>query len=129
MPKVYFSHRFQRYIYIKNGKKIEYSMAKFLISPAQKEDYKEVKKQMGRQFFAESRKVWLIRNLNMRIQSKKFDNIWLYHDCKGVKKDNGYYQFIHDFDKNDGVTRYFVVNDDFSFVKDQFTRKQRKYMA
>lgn len=129
MPKVYFSHRFQRYIYIKNGKKIEYSMAKFLISPAQKEDYKEVKKQMGRQFFAESRKVWLIRNLNMRIQSKKFDNIWLYHDCKGVKKDNGYYQFIHDFDKNDGVTRYFVVNDDFSFVKDQFTRKQRKYLV
>ncbi|MBQ8784229.1 MAG: glycosyltransferase [Clostridia bacterium] len=51
--------------------------------------------------------------------------IWLYYDCRNVYKDNGYYQFIHDFDMNDGVERYYVVNDDMD-RKDLFTKKQRK---
>lgn len=34
--------------------------------------------------------------------------IWLYYDCVGVAKDNGYYQFIHDCQKDDGIDRYYV---------------------
>lgn len=44
--------------------------------------------------------------------SSDSQRIWLYYDCKNVYKDNGYYQFIHDFEKNDGVKRYYIVNDD-----------------
>lgn len=58
------------------------------------------------------------------MDSKK-RRIWLYYDCKNVYKDNGYYQFIHDFDKDDGVERYYVVNDDMN-RKELFTSKQRK---
>ncbi len=36
--------------------------------------------------------------------------VWLYYDCGGVDKDNGYYQFIHDFEKDDGIERYYVNN-------------------
>lgn len=53
--------------------------------------------------------------------------IWLYYDCKNVYKDNGYYQFIHDFEKDDGVERYYVVNDNMD-RKELFTPKQRKHI-
>lgn len=52
-------------------------------------------------------------------------HIWLYYDCKNVYKDNGYYQFIHDFDKDDGIERYYVVNDDMN-RSELFTSKQKK---
>lgn len=51
--------------------------------------------------------------------------IWLYYDCKNVYKDNGYYQFIHDFEIKDGIERYYVVNDDMDRSK-LFTSKQKK---
>ena len=51
--------------------------------------------------------------------------IWLYYDCKNVFKDNGYYQFIHDFEINDGVERYYVVNDNID-RSSLFTPKQKK---
>lgn len=51
--------------------------------------------------------------------------IWLYYDCKNVFKDNGYYQFIHDSDIDDGVDRYYVVNDDLD-RSSLFTSSQKK---
>lgn len=55
-------------------------------------------------------------------------NIWLYYDSPGVI-DNGYYQFIHDFDKNDGVERYYVVDGDTSFLDGKLTPEQRKRLV
>ena len=34
--------------------------------------------------------------------------IWLYYDCSGVEKDNGYYQFCNDIKKDDGITRFYI---------------------
>lgn len=51
--------------------------------------------------------------------------IWLYYDCKNVFKDNGYYQFIHDFEIDDGVERYYIVNDKMD-RNSLFTSKQKK---
>lgn len=51
------------------------------------------------------------------------EKIWLYYDCKGVEKDNGYYQFMHDIKMNDGVERYFILNSDESI--DLFEDKSR----
>ncbi len=53
--------------------------------------------------------------------------IWLYYDCKNVYKDNGYYQFIHDFEKDDEIERYYVVNDDID-RKDLLSPKQRRHV-
>lgn len=41
----------------------------------------------------------------------KRKRIWLYNDRIGVL-DNGYRQFIHDVNKNDGIERYYVVRED-----------------
>ena len=34
--------------------------------------------------------------------------IWLYYDCAGVERDNGWLQFEHDFLMGDGIERYFI---------------------
>lgn len=49
-------------------------------------------------------------------------NVWLYYDCKGVPSDNGKLQFLHDINKDDGVSRYYVVTDlrqEFGLPKDK----------
>lgn len=53
-----------------------------------------------------------------REMSKK--KIWLYYDCKGVAYDNGYLQFMHDVEKNDGVERFYISNNDFEAIKEYF---------
>ncbi|MCM1063625.1 MAG: bifunctional glycosyltransferase family 2 protein/CDP-glycerol:glycerophosphate glycerophosphotransferase [Eubacterium sp.] len=60
-------------------------------------------------------------------QIKKEKEIWLYYDCKGVIKDNGYYQFIHDIKKHDGVKRYFILNNDES--NELFDEEYKKYIV
>ncbi len=52
--------------------------------------------------------------------------VWLYHDCHGVEKNNAYYQFLHDIQINDGVRRYYVVNDELSSKQHLFTPQQMK---
>jgi len=37
--------------------------------------------------------------------------IWLYNDRVGVL-DNGYFQFLHDYKKEDGIKRYYVYDED-----------------
>lgn len=54
--------------------------------------------------------------------------IWLYYDCRNVFKDNGYHQFNHDFNMNDGVERYYVVNDKLD-RSSLFTAKQKKHIV
>ena len=51
--------------------------------------------------------------------------VWLYGDLNSVKKDNGYSQFVHDFDKDDGVERYYVYTRPFDEIKDLFSEAQQ----
>ena len=53
--------------------------------------------------------VW---NFFLGAQKKETDRVWLYYDCKGVAMDNGLRQFLHDSQKRDGITRYYVVSDE-----------------
>ncbi|MCR5846608.1 MAG: CDP-glycerol:glycerophosphate glycerophosphotransferase [Lachnospiraceae bacterium] len=55
----------------------------------------------------------LIDNTEVYRTRKKADllcgkTIWLYYDCRGVEKDNGYYQFMHDIQIDDGIERYYI---------------------
>lgn len=55
--------------------------------------------------------------------------IWLYCDRENIF-DNGYDQFCHDFDKKDGIKRYYIVdNIKPADRKRLFTPKQRKYLV
>ena len=51
-------------------------------------------------------------------KSIKKKRVWLYYDCKNIAYDNGMMQFLHDYQKDDGVLRYYVVSDE----------KQREYL-
>ena len=62
-----------------------------------------------------------------RLQAKQSKKVWLYYDAPGVI-DNGYYQFIHDFEIKDGVEKYYVVDGNTSFLDGKLTAEQRKHL-
>lgn len=53
---------------------------------------------------ATDREIKLARNAYSPTKKR----IWLYYDNNTVIKDNGYYQFINDFKKHDGIERYYI---------------------
>nr|WP_288823414.1 glycosyltransferase [uncultured Mogibacterium sp.] len=62
-----------------------------------------------------------IEQYRLSAKKKKSSRIWLYYDCKNVRKDNGFYQFEHDVHKNDGVQRFYILDgDDFKERKKEF---------
>jgi len=62
-----------------------------------------------------------------RFIKKKSKPIWLYNDRHGVV-DNGYYQFKKDFGRDDGITRYYILdNDEKKLVL--FTEEEKKYLV
>lgn len=62
-----------------------------------------------------------IKQYRLNAKKKKSSRIWLYYDCKNVRKDNGFYQFEHDVNKNDGVQRFYILDgDDFKERKKDF---------
>lgn len=52
-------------------------------------------------------KVEIYRLISVFLYKKE---VWLYYDLNNF--DNGYYQFIHDVEKNDGIKRYYVCKND-----------------
>lgn len=128
MPQAYFNFAMKRLSLYQDGKEFSYDTGTFYIKKQNMEQYKEYKKYQKSKYRKSDIKTWALRRICM-LKSKKYDNVWLYHDCKGVKKDNGYYQFIHDVEMNDGVKRYYVINEEeFGKAKRNFPRKYRKYM-
>lgn len=55
----------------------------------------------------------------------KRKKVWLYSDSNGTI-DNAYHQFKHDFNKNDGIERYYVYHGSINKVKDKFNDKEQK---
>ncbi len=66
---------------------------------------------------------YTLRKVSEMLAKKR---IWIYYDCKGVLYDNAYLQFIHDFDKKDGIERYYISNNEGEEVDDLFTQEQLK---
>lgn len=68
-----------------------------------------------------------IKQYRLNAKKKKSSRIWLYYDCKNVRKDNGFYQFEHDVNKNDGVQRFYILDgDDFKERKKDFPVELQK---
>lgn len=55
------------------------------------------------------------------------EKIWLYYDNYTVDYDNGYYQFIHDFEKKDGIKKYYVF--DGKQGEKIFEERHKKYIV
>ena len=63
------------------------------------------------------------------LEYRRAHRIWLYYDLYTVEKDNGYYQFIHDFEHEDGVERYYIYNRELSEIEHLFTEEQKKCLV
>ncbi len=63
--------------------------------------------------------------VSIRNEAQKYLNrrIWIYYDCKNVKGDNGYYQFEHDCQKDDGIERYYISNNPPEFMA-EYVKKE-----
>ncbi len=65
-----------------------------------------------------------IRRKALKLKEK--DKIHLYVDCRGVEKDNGYYKFLEDWGKKDGVIRKYIYDPQNKNLSALFSRKQLK---
>ena len=102
---------------------VEFKNNRFYFSKISENEYK-VARMRTTQKFKNNLEVYTVRDISDRMVDRE---IWLYFDCYGVQKDNGYYQFIHDFFIDDNVERYYVnANKD---VEDGlFTNEQKKFV-
>ncbi len=62
---------------------------------------------------------------NLASEKRKNEKVWLYCDSAGIKADNAYYQFQHDWNKKDGVKRYYICDGNHKAVKELFTEEQQ----
>lgn len=128
LPWTPFRNKMKKKEYYKDGKHFEFSTGVLYIDNEKPLEKKQYLKNIRQRFRQTDKRKWLIRNL-CSWHIRRYENVWLYYDCKGVKRDNGYYQFIHDFGKHDGVRRYYVVNEDLNKVKKLFKFWQRKRLV
>ncbi|MDD6276561.1 MAG: CDP-glycerol glycerophosphotransferase family protein [Clostridia bacterium] len=122
---VAFNSGLGRYEYVSGTKRYKITDGKISITEASAADEKKYKLKSALSYIKKNKKVFAVRMMNLLMPKKK---IWLYHDCKGVGRDNAYYQFIHDFDKNDGVERYYVVNGSITEAEQYFTDEQKNHL-
>ncbi len=79
-----------------------------------------------RQLFCGMKKQWLVRKLLGRPGRQE---TWLYFDSHN-SLDNGYYQFLHDFQKKDGVRRYYIYHaDNPGILQGKFTSAHKKALV
>ena len=119
MPKSPFSHALERYDSVVGGRHLYYN--------ANKGEFSFGEKSRAEVFSANSLQLPLqaeaIRKKAARL--KKY-RIHLYYDCRGVEKDNGYYRFIRDCKKQDGIVRKYICDPNNKHLHRLFTRRQRK---
>ena len=111
--------------FVLNGFSCKMSERCIVIEKADRKAEKKYRKAELKKYLRRNKKVFAVRFINYLMSKKR---IWLYHDCKGVGVDNGYYQFVHDFEIDDGVERYYVVNGSIDAVRDKFTPEQQKFL-
>lgn len=128
MPEVVFDNSFKRYRYYDRNKVYRFDRNTFLIEKATAQQAQEYQSAMEKQLETDHMEMCAFRR---RIQEKRQEQkrIWLYYDCKGVYKDNGYLQFVHDFGQQDGVEKYYILNNDLETCRELFTPEQLPYVV
>lgn len=113
--------------FYKYGKKywIDQSKTNIKISDSTRKGIRAHNRVINSYYFNKDIKRWLFRKVI--IFCNKFKRkIWLYYDCKGVEKDNAYYQFLYDLEKKDGIKRYYVSANSKEQIRSIFSHKQQK---
>ena len=127
---VYFNTGAGRYEWLIENKQITYDNGSgcFLISNVNAEALSAYHKKIRDKYKSSDKKKWLARQAVITA-GKEYKGAWLYYDCKGVGRDNAYFQFDYDFNRKDGISRYYVINEEnFDALKKTFPKEQRKYL-
>ncbi|MBE6848557.1 MAG: glycosyltransferase [Ruminococcus sp.] len=125
LPKSPFSHYFQRYEAVAGQQGIRFDRAqeKFFLTDKPAQDILHDNSNAPLVSFD----IAAIRRKAARLRCTR--QIHLYYDCRGVDKDNGYYRFLEDFQKQDGIERYYVCTQDVRMLRRMFTSQQRRYVV
>lgn len=90
------------------------------VVPANAPALQQAKRDFEERLFKGKKKQWLARQLLKRFQHWR---TWLYFDSHD-SLDNGYYQFLHDIEKRDGIRRYYVYHmDNLNLIQGKFPGK------
>lgn len=111
---------------VRNGYCIIREEDEFFIHSVEKQEREKIEQENNCTIQARSKEAYLLRKLSERFKKER---IWLYYDCKGVAYDNGYLQFIHDFEKKDKINRYYILNNDLEECKGLFSEKQLTHVV
>ncbi len=123
---VSFNKLINRREFVAHNKKFKLTDNRFVVKNITSKESVSFKTKEMLKYFPKQIKIFIVRLLNLIIP---LGRVWLYHDCKSYDKNNGYSQFIHDFEIKDGVKRYYVVNGSIEDVKKEFTPEQQKYLV
>ncbi len=123
---VIFNKSIGRTEYVSDNKKFRMTDNRIIVTNVGKKA--EAKYQLGvlLKMLRRNFKVFLVRLICLLLPVK--NEVWLYHDCNTAGTDNAYLQFQHDFEKNDGVKRYYVINGDVDAARSLFKPEQQKYL-
>ncbi len=105
--------------------KYESKSKSFFFKKAHSKKLAATKKIADKVVFKQNKNAYVYRELSDIFSPK--EEVWLYCDRENIF-DNAYYQFLHDFDKKDGVKRYYIV-DKLKNKSKYFNAKQRKYLV
>ncbi len=119
MPDVVFNTNLDRYRYYLNGLVYRFESNTFYVQQRPEREAQEYYERFQELFLHSEKNVADFRE-TIHEKRKSGGRIWLYYDCKGVYRDNGYYQFEHDCRIEDGVQRYYILNDDLRSREDLF---------
>ena len=111
--------------YVINNSKISLKDNKFQIKPLLESEFWNERALIDKGYFKKT------ETYNHRISCKKYANrrIWLYSDSYSVDYDNGFYQFLNDWQKDDGIERYYIIFKPFNTVGKYFTSEMLSHIV
>lgn len=72
-------------------------------------------------------KAALIR-ATLKTRKKRSAPLWLYYDRPGIGGDNSYIQFLHDFEQQDGIERFYVTKDSGRALEGMFESEHESHV-
>lgn len=110
--------------YVKNQYCISFAENAFQMKKISEKEQQQSQKTLL-QSFSPQDDAYQIRNAVYALEQKR---IWLYSDYVSVQSDNALYQFLHDFDKTDGIARYYVSGREDVWENPLLQAKHKEYI-
>lgn len=124
VPSAVFNKTLEINSFVRNGYIV--SLNNNILKFEKSSEQKKCSLEADRVFPAASDEVYQIRKIVINANGKK--RIWIYSDHASIGVDNAFYQFQHDWGKNDGVLRYYVCDGNRDKIINQFSSEQSKYL-